>query len=42
MAGKDPVFFEYRQFKAFFSESYANDLKQGVQQVTKNLPRLHL
>ncbi|RDV13529.1 amidohydrolase [Pontibacter diazotrophicus] len=38
MAGKDPAFFENRQFKAFFSESYANDLKENAQSVTEMFP----
>ncbi|MCC9138437.1 amidohydrolase family protein [Pontibacter silvestris] len=38
MAGKDPNFFENRQFKAFYSEAYAKELKEGATQVTKMFP----
>lgn len=38
MAGKDPDFFQNRQFKAFYSDSYAKELKEGATQVTKMFP----
>lgn len=38
MAGKDPNFFENRQYKAFYSESFTNSLQAGVAQISKINP----
>jgi len=38
LAGRDPNFFENRQYKAFYSESFTNALQAGAAQVTKINP----
>lgn len=38
MAGRDPNFFENKQYKAFYSESFTNALQAGAAQVTKINP----
>ncbi len=38
LAGRDPNFFENKQYKAFYSESFTNALQAGAAQVTKINP----
>ncbi len=38
VAGRDPNFFENKQYKAFYSESFTNALQAGAAQVTKINP----
>ncbi|WP_421826637.1 amidohydrolase family protein [Larkinella sp.] len=38
MAGKDPAFFENRQYKAFYSERFTTSLQAGASQITRINP----